>query len=69
MPWLRCPRGSERNMRIRWRNFELPNRVTIDEEFSLSGSIERSQVEAKLNGGGEELSLETSGGNIRVGVR
>ena len=44
-------------------------RVTIDEEFTISGSIERSQVEAKLNGGGAELSLETSGGNIRVRAR
>jgi len=44
-------------------------RVTIDEEFSLSGGIEPSRVEAELNGGGAELSLETSGGNIRLRAR
>ena len=44
-------------------------RVTIDEEFSISGHVERSEVEAELNGGGAELSLETSGGNIRVRAR
>jgi hypothetical protein len=26
-------------------------------------------VEAELDGGGADLTLETSGGNIRVGVR
>jgi len=44
-------------------------RVSIDEEFTISGRVEPSQVEAKLNGGGAELSLETSGGNIRVRAR
>jgi hypothetical protein len=44
-------------------------RVSIDEEFAISGRAGRSEVEAKLNGGGPELSLETSGGNIRVRAR
>ena len=44
-------------------------RVTIDEEFSITGRVERGEVEAKLNGGGEELNLQTSGGNIRVRIR
>jgi len=44
-------------------------RVTIDKEFAVSGRVERSHVEAELNGGGAELNLQTSGGNIRVGVR
>jgi hypothetical protein len=44
-------------------------RVHIDEEFTLSGRVERSEVEAALNGGGAELSLETSGGNIQVRAR
>ena len=44
-------------------------RVTIDEEFNISGRIERSQVEAELDGGGADLSLESSGGNIRVRAR
>jgi len=44
-------------------------RVTIDQEFSISGRVGRSQVEAALGGGGSDLSLETSGGNIRVRAR
>ena len=44
-------------------------RITIDKAFAVSGRVEQSEVEAELNGGGAELSLETSGGNIRVGVR
>jgi len=44
-------------------------RVSIDEEFTISGRVERSEVEAELNGGGAELSLETSGGNIQVRAR
>jgi len=44
-------------------------RVSIDEKFAISGHVERSQVEVELNGGGAELSLETSGGNIRVRAR
>ena len=44
-------------------------RVTIDEELEVSGLVERSRVEAELDGGGADLTLETSGGNIRVGVR
>jgi len=44
-------------------------RVAIDKEFTISGSVEPSEVEAELNGGGAELSLETSGGNIRVRAR
>lgn len=28
---MRCPQGKVKNMRIRWRNFELPNRVTVDD--------------------------------------
>jgi len=44
-------------------------RVTIDEGLAVSGLVERSRVEAELGGGGADLILETSGGNIRVGVR
>jgi hypothetical protein len=44
-------------------------RVKINKAFSVSGRVERSHVEASLNGGGAELNLQTSGGNIRVGVR
>jgi hypothetical protein len=44
-------------------------RITIHKAFAVSGRVEQSEVEAELNGGGAELSLETSGGNIRVGVR
>jgi hypothetical protein len=44
-------------------------RIIIDEEFAISGRIERGEVDAKLNGGGEELNLQTSGGNIRIRMR
>lgn len=44
-------------------------RVTIDEAFTVSGLVERSRVDAELGGGGAQLYLETSGGDIRVGVR
>lgn len=44
-------------------------RISIDEAISVSGRVGRSQVEARLNGGGSELKLQTSGGNIHIGVR
>jgi len=44
-------------------------RIMIDKAFSVSGAVGRSHAEAQLNGGGAELSLQTSGGNIRVDVR
>jgi hypothetical protein len=44
-------------------------RVAIDEAFAVTGVVEQGHVEAKLDGGGADLTLETSGGNIRVGVR
>ena len=44
-------------------------RIMIDKAFSVSGAVGRSHAEAQLNGGGAELTLQTSGGNIRVDVR
>ncbi len=44
-------------------------RVILDEEFAITGRIERGEVEAELNGGGKELNLQTSGGNIRIRMR
>jgi DUF4097 and DUF4098 domain-containing protein YvlB len=44
-------------------------RVNIEKTFAISGEIKRDRVEAKVNGGGKELSLQTSGGNIRVHAR
>jgi hypothetical protein len=44
-------------------------RIKIDEAFSVSGRVGRSRVAAQLNGGGANLRLQTSGGNIHVGVR
>jgi hypothetical protein len=44
-------------------------RVSIDEKFTISGRVGRSHAEVELNGGGEELRLETSGGNIRLRAR
>lgn len=44
-------------------------RVVISEDFGISGNVERDRVEAKINGGGKQLELRTSGGNIRVDER
>jgi DUF4097 and DUF4098 domain-containing protein YvlB len=44
-------------------------RVEIADDFAIAGHIERERVEAKVNGGGKQLRLRTSGGNIRVGLR
>ena len=44
-------------------------RVEIDEDFALTGEIGPSRVRGQINGGGPDLHLETSGGNIRVRMR
>ena len=40
--------------------------VRIDDDFTVNGRVDRSRVDADLNGGGPKLELETTGGNIRV---
>ena len=40
--------------------------VRLDDDFTVIGRVDRSRVDAELNGGGPELELETTGGNIRV---
>ncbi len=44
-------------------------RVSIDSELRVSGTISRSRVQGKINGGGPELRLRTSGGNVRLRMR
>jgi ferric-dicitrate binding protein FerR (iron transport regulator) len=44
-------------------------RVEVEDELRTLGSIERSRIEGEINGGGPELQLRTSGGNIRVRAR
>jgi DUF4097 and DUF4098 domain-containing protein YvlB len=44
-------------------------RVQIDSEIRVVGVLGRDQVKGQVNGGGAQLRLKTSGGNIRVRVR
>ncbi len=44
-------------------------RVSVDSELRVSGTISRSHVQGKINGGGPELRLRTSGGNVRLRMR
>jgi hypothetical protein len=44
-------------------------RVRIEEELHLIGKIESGRIVGEINGGGPELRLHTSGGNVRVRVR
>ena len=41
-------------------------RVHIEEPLRLSGRMERSRADGEINGGGAELQIRTSGGNIRI---
>ena len=43
-------------------------RVHVEQELHFVGSIERGHVRGRINGGGPELRLKTSGGNVRVRV-
>ena len=40
--------------------------ITFDIPVTVSGSIERSRVRGKLNGGGPELEIATGDGSIRI---
>lgn len=44
-------------------------RVAIDDDFEVQGRIGEERAEVRLNGGGRELKLSTSGGNVRVRAR
>lgn len=44
----------------------LGGSVRIDDEFAIDGRVNRSRVDADINGGGPDLMLQTTGGNIRV---
>jgi hypothetical protein len=40
--------------------------ITMDYPVTVSGSIERSRIRGKLNGGGPELEISTADGSIRI---
>jgi hypothetical protein len=40
--------------------------VRLDDDFEINGRVDKSHVNADLNGGGPSLELDTSGGSIRV---
>ena len=42
-------------------------RITLDIPVTVNGSMERSRVRGKMNGGGELLEISTGDGSIRVG--
>ena len=44
-------------------------RVRLEEEIAIRGNISRGRVKGAVNGGGEVLTLRTSGGNIRLEAR
>ena len=41
--------------------------ITLDVPVTVSGSVERSRVRGKMNGGGELLEITTGDGSIHVG--
>jgi hypothetical protein len=41
-------------------------RVYSDSAFDLNGTVKKTNVVGRLNGGGPELYLRTSGGGIRI---
>jgi len=43
--------------------------VSTDFPVTIQGKIERSSLQAKINGGGPELYLRTSGGGIHIKKR
>ena len=46
-------------------------RVEVESELNLTGrtQIRRGHIVGRINGGGPDLRLRTSGGNVRVRVR
>jgi len=59
------PRASGVNLDARTSG----GRVLVESSIKTTGSAERSRIEGEINGGGENLLLRTSGGNIRVRER
>jgi hypothetical protein len=43
--------------------------VSTDFPVTIQGEIDRSSLQAKINGGGPELYLRTSGGGIHIKKR
>ena len=49
------------------RQFRYPvGRVMTEFPVTVQGELKRTELKAKLNGGGPALVLHTSGGNVRV---
>lgn len=59
---VRIPEGQGLHLRAR----TIGGSVRLDDVFAVDGKVERSRVDARLNGGGPDLELETTGGSIRV---
>lgn len=66
-----------------WIAVEIPEGAGVDldartsggrivlgsDELSLVGDVERNHIEGEINGGGPNLQLRTSGGNVRIHTR
>jgi hypothetical protein len=59
------PRSSGVNLDARTSG----GRVLVESAIKTTGSAERSRIAGEINGGGDDLLLRTSGGNIRVRER
>ena len=44
-------------------------KVRFDREVSIEGRIDPNHIQGAINGGGEELRVNTSGGQIRINLR
>ena len=44
-------------------------RIEVESEILVRGSLSRSEIQGQINGGGANLQIETSGGNIRIRLR
>ena len=62
---VELPEGFGVDLRAR----TIGGQVRIDEDFAISGDVDREEAEVALDGGGPDLELETTGGSIRVDRR
>ena len=60
---LDIPEDMKADLRARCTN----GRVNVNLEGDLNGDFDRKRVRAKLNGGGTEVSLNTTNGSINIG--
>ncbi len=59
---VRIPKDAGIHLRAR----TIGGNVRLDDEFAVDGRVDRSHVNADLNGGGPSLELDTVGGSIRI---